>query len=477
MAAMGKEVSGKKEGETKSEEYEFGGPVGAIGLMVWSHYILIYFWYCLEFNSGQMIIPTSLSDLLIHTQNVWGLIMEKGIPSQTMWIAYFAFFFVQILLASFMPGITTYGLPTAPNGERLPYLCNGYACYYLGLLGLFAIHYFDIFPITYLADNYGQALIASILIADATSVFWYVFGLLFAGEHNGKSTRTGNVIYDFFIGTILYPRIGVVDIKMIAECRWSWTTLFILTLSFAVKQYETIGYVSLQMCTMLFAHWLYSNATAKGEHCIPCTWDMFHEKFGWMLNFWNVCGVPFLYCFQSQYILKNQAAIDEHGYPIWLVACVFTLLVTGYYIFDTANSQKATVKVRIYRNTFPQLPWAILEEPFKYINTPKGNLLVDGWYAYARKMQYTGDIMMALSWGLSCGFLSSLPYFYPLFFVCMIVHRQSRDEARCKEKYGEYWDVYTKQVPNVFIPSMAFFVELFSGSKAGSTETSQKKTK
>lgn len=23
-----------------------------------------------------------------------------------------------------------------------------------------------------------------------------------------------------------------------------------------------------------------------GEHCIPCTWDMFHERFGWMLNFW-----------------------------------------------------------------------------------------------------------------------------------------------------------------------------------------------
>ena len=55
-----------------------------------------------------------------------------------------------------------------------------------------------------------------------------------------------------------------------------------------------------------------------------------------------------------------------------------------------------------------------------------GNLLVDGWYRYARKMQYTGDIMMALSWGLACGFGSSLPYFYALFFTCMIIHRQIR---------------------------------------------------
>ena len=102
--------------------------------------------------------------------------------------------------------------------------------------------------------------------------------------------RTGIVIYDFFMGTVLYPRIGEVDIKMIAECRWSWLTLMILTMSCAMKQYENLGYVSREMGVMLVAHWLYSNATVKGEHYIPCTWDMFHEKFGWMLNFWNITG-------------------------------------------------------------------------------------------------------------------------------------------------------------------------------------------
>lgn len=45
----------------------------------------------------------------------------------------------------------------------------------------------------------------------------------------------------------------------------------------------------------------------------------------------------------------------------------------------------------------------------------------------------------------------------------MIMHRQWRDEIRCSEKYGEYWKIYTKQVPNVFVPSMAFWVYLFTG--------------
>lgn len=25
-------------------EYEFGGPIGVLALMIWSHYILFYFW-------------------------------------------------------------------------------------------------------------------------------------------------------------------------------------------------------------------------------------------------------------------------------------------------------------------------------------------------------------------------------------------------------------------------------------------------
>lgn len=28
----------------KEEDYEFGGPIGVTALIIWSHYILIYFW-------------------------------------------------------------------------------------------------------------------------------------------------------------------------------------------------------------------------------------------------------------------------------------------------------------------------------------------------------------------------------------------------------------------------------------------------
>jgi delta24(24(1))-sterol reductase len=122
---------------------------------------------------------------------------------------------------------------------------------------------------------------------------------------------------------------------------------------------------------MLLAHWLYSNATVKGEHLIPSTWDMFHEKFGWMLNFWNVTGVPFLYCFQSFYILKHGEAISRDSSTLFTAALVLLLLV-GYYIFDTANSQKALLKnpSGANRKLFPNLPWRQISEPVECIETP-----------------------------------------------------------------------------------------------------------
>ena len=39
-----------------------------------------------------------------------------------------------------------------------------------------------------------------------------------------------------------------------------------------------------------FAHTLTILRSAKGEECIPQTWDIYHEKWGFMVIFWNFAG-------------------------------------------------------------------------------------------------------------------------------------------------------------------------------------------
>jgi len=244
---------------------EFGGTIGCLFIMIWSHYILLYFWYCYEVADGQMVIPRSMDSLqehwgkfLVLLSTTWNNLVGRS--GMMTWGLYCAFFVVQIILAAVAPGYTTYGLPR--NGKRLIYHCNGYACYYLCLWGLFISHYFNLIPLEYFSEHIGEFLLSSIIIGDVTSVFWYLYGLY---NKSSENTSTGNVIYDFFMGTVLYPRIGEVDIKMVAEARWSWLTLFILTLSCAAKQYKELGYVTKEMGVLVLAHWLYSNATVKGE--------------------------------------------------------------------------------------------------------------------------------------------------------------------------------------------------------------------
>jgi delta14-sterol reductase/lamin-B receptor len=70
----------------------------------------------------------------------------------------------------------------------------------------------------------------------------------------------------------------------------------------------------------------------------------------------------------------------------------------------------------------------------------------------ARKINYTGDWIMGLSWCMPCGTGSIIPYFYAIYFAILLVHRALRDDHSCVTKYEEDWKVYKEKVPYIFIP-------------------------
>jgi delta24(24(1))-sterol reductase len=136
------------------------------------------------------------------------------------------------------------------------------------------------------------------------------------------------------MGVELNPRLGILDFKMWAEIRLSWMTLFLITLSCAVKFYETHGYISGPMGTLLMIHLIYSNACMKGEECVLSTWDIFYEKWGWMLIYWNIAGIPFSYTFHSLYLLKQPPFENPLPWTIFLIV----LYLAAYYVWDTSQA-------------------------------------------------------------------------------------------------------------------------------------------
>eukprot|EP00638_Chattonella_subsalsa_P009821 CAMPEP_0117771182 /NCGR_PEP_ID=MMETSP0947-20121206/24301_1 /TAXON_ID=44440 /ORGANISM="Chattonella subsalsa, Strain CCMP2191" /LENGTH=318 /DNA_ID=CAMNT_0005596471 /DNA_START=244 /DNA_END=1197 /DNA_ORIENTATION=- len=318
-----------------------------------------------------------------------------------------------------MPGPVIQGLPVPSlNNKKLDYLCNGVSSWYLTLIVAFVLHYWNWFPLTDLIDNFGSIMTWSIITGNVVTVGTYVSAFITGTTHR----MSGSIMYDLFMGASLNPRIGILDLKMWSEIRIPWKVLFFVSLSAAMKEMEVAGFISAPMLFMVLAHFLYVNACMKGEECIP------------------TIGVPFSYCYSSLHILNMRKNGSPIEHSVTYTVAVYLLLIVGYYIWDTANSQKNKFRMRqrgtfIKRNTFPQLPWSILENP-EYIKTEHGNLLLTGgWWGIARKIHYTADLMMALSWGLITG----IPYFYFCFFLIVLVHRVTRDMERCATKYGADW--------------------------------------
>jgi delta24(24(1))-sterol reductase len=436
------------------ETKEFGGTPGAIGLMIFSHFVPFYFALSLRYKSGGLYFPSSFNELIQNFK-------ETCSPTWLAFLLYTGFFLAQLILAAILPGPEVKGLPVpTENNRQYTYKCNALASWYLTLILVTIFHLTGIFRLTTLTEQFGSVLCVAVIFSDILSIWIHFYAL----KTNQTCRMTHSPIYDFFMGVWLNPRVRIlgqdVDLKMIAEVRLSWLLLFLLIISAALKQYEVFHLITWPMLFILTAQLLYINACIKGEECIPVTWDIFYEKWGWMLIYWNLAGVPFVYAFQAYYILVNSLRTQKptEGISMAFIIILFILLFLAYYVWDSSLSQKIRFRMQqqgicITRNAFPQVPWNVIKNP-NYLKTACGSpLLIDGYWKYCRKPAYTADICMATLWGLSCyQWPGVLPYFYPVFFFCMIIHRYTRDMARCQAKYGKDWKIYCEQVPYAFIP-------------------------
>lgn len=71
-----------------------------------------------------------------------------------------------------------------------------------------------------------------------------------------------------------------------------------------------------------------------------------------------------------------------------------------------------------------------------FMPTKRGTkLLTSGWWGRSRHPNYLGDLLMSFAWSLTTGFSTPITYFYPVYFLVLLVHRQMRDDENCEKKY------------------------------------------
>ncbi len=387
--------------------------------------LTLYAVTCMTHYDGALAIP--------NTQ-FWAQVDPPTLHSSAFYLLWFVF---QLMIHIFAPGRVVRG-STLADGSTLPYKLNGLFSFLLSIaLFLFAAWLGWLDP----GELYGQfgAFVSTANIAAiAISVVVLIVGRRQASEQN----RQVGFLRAYVVGATLNPRIGKLDLKFFCESRPGMTLWILINFALAWQQYQLYGYVSNSMALVCIFQTLYILDYYVFEEAILTTWDIKHERYGFLLCWGCLVFIPFTFSLQALYLVLSPVDLST-----WSVIAIIVLNVVGYAIFRSSNLQKHWFRKEPERRIWGKSP--------EYIQTSYGSkLLTSGWWGVARHTNYLGDLMMGLAWCLLCGFEHILPYFYIIYFTILLLHREWRDNRHCAQKYGKDWDEYRQKVPWRIVPGL-----------------------
>ncbi|MCX4247235.1 phosphatidylethanolamine N-methyltransferase family domain-containing protein [Paraliomyxa miuraensis] len=339
-------------------------------------------------------------------------------------VVYSAFFFGLLGASMVLPGPVVEGFP-APDGTRKRYRMNGLSLW----VATHIVVGSGIMVLGWSPSHLVHHFWSYFVVVNLFSVGWMAI-LYRGGQRRRTAAPRGSGVVglcaDLWYGVELNPTWRGVDLKVFAY-QPSLIGLSILNIAFAWAQWEATGRLSPQMIAYQAFWWLYLTTHYLHELGVLSMWDVIAEEFGFMLVWGDLVLVPFFYCIGGWWLLSDPRP-DLGGVAL---AALVGLHLLGHWIFRGANAQKDRFKRD--RNA------RIWGRPAKTLG---GRLLVSGWWGIGRKINYTGEIMVYLSFALCTGLQSLVPYLLPLWLCILLPHRAWRDEKRCRAKYGELWDRY-----------------------------------
>jgi len=436
-------------GQGASAVKEFGGTPGAFSTMLSLPGVIGFLYYaCSRDFVMKGLDFASLANVKLPGPEE--LISTKALGVCAGWLGF------QALLERLLPGPVVEGVDLAPAGGsgRLKYRMNGHKAFWVSVLALGSQFFSEVGQsrLSWVYDNFVQLAGASTLIALGLSakLYWDSFS---PGKLLARGGDTGSPVYDFFIGRELNPRIALpsldFDLKMFCELRPGLIGWVALNMGMAAKQLQATGTISGSMLLVNLMQALYVWDGLYQEQACLTMMDITTDGFGFMLAFGDLAWVPFTYGVQARYLVDH-----DPGLSTSTLALTAFVGLAGYTIFRRSNSEKDAFR---RDPTAPEVRHLKTMEVTNSLTGKPSKLLISGWWGLARKINYTGDWLMSWAWSMTCGcpFLgdgSLLPYFYPIYFAILLIHRAGRDDHFCHQKYGKGWDEYKKKVPYVFAP-------------------------
>lgn len=423
--------------------------IGVLFIILLTPPAAILFWYTSHYLDGsfiQLFEYFKTNGLINGLYQIWAPVFWGSKTAWTM-IAIFALF--ELLLLKFLPGKKVKG-PTTPKGFTPVYKNNGFLAFLTTLFTFWLLGFqLNWFNPADIYDHFGEILGALNLFSWLFCLFLYFKGIY--KPSTPDSSTSGNILFDYYWGTDLYPHLFGINVKHFTNCRFGMMSWPILILAFADKQYELYGHVSSSMLVSVTLQIIYVAIFFYYESGYFNTMDIQVDRAGYYLIWGVMVWVPAVYTLTAHYLVKH-----PHELSPTFSAILILVGILSFYSKTSMNRQR--INVRKHNGDYKI--WGhqanIIRAQYKDENgnTKESILLVDGWWKIARHFHYVGEILGALCWSLPALFDHFLPYFYVVYLTLLLFHRAKRDDVRCRIKYGKYWDQYCEKVPYKVIPGI-----------------------
>ncbi len=366
--------------------------------------------------------------------------------SYTAWAIIFCFAAFELVLMRLLPGKPHAG-PLTPKGNIPLYKANGLLSF-LVTMGIFSLCSFGLhlFSPTIIYDHFGAILGALNIFSLLFCIFLYLKGRYLPSSTD--SGTTGNVLFDYYWGTELYPYVFGFNLKKFITCRFGMMSWGLILLSYAAKQQALYG-LSNSMLVSVALQLLYITKFFIWETGYLRSLDIMHDRAGFYICWGCLVWVPCVYTSPSMYLVLHPLQLN-----FFLAILIFMVGTTCILINYLADRQRQRVRATEGRCTVwgkkPLLQLAQYQT--EQGETKQNVLLVSGWWGIARHFHYVPEIAAAFFWSVPALFSDFSPYFYVCFLTLLLVDRAFRDDERCLKKYGEDWKAYCQQVPYKIIP-------------------------
>lgn len=371
------------------------------------------------------------------------------VGNSEVWVIIAAFAMFELLLMIILPGRYYTGSVT-PKGNVPHYKDNGLLAFTITIATFGMLVYYDIFNPSIIYDNFMYLIGALTLLGSIISVILFIKGKYLPSSTDITDITDDGLICDFFLGVELHPQILKCNVKIFTNSRIGMMGWALLLLSYAYKQYQSIGEISDSMGVAVSLQLIYIIKFFHWEQGYTMTLDIMHNKAGFYICWGCLVWVPCVYTSHTLYLVTHPNHLGLSLTTALLMAGILSIY-TNY----EADYQKLAVrknkKCKIWRKEVEVIEAKYTTDDGEVRETV---LLLSGWWGVARHFHYLPEIIAALCWSLPALFDSPTPYFYVIYLTTLLLHRLRWDNKRCQQKYGIYWEEYCKLVPYEVLPGL-----------------------